>query len=212
MNKWYKIFCEADGAGGGGEPGGAEPTGGEPGAGGGGDPSGGDPAGGGSEPAGPKNIFEAGDDPAEQVPEEYQFNLGEGLEISDDLKARFTEIAKGAKLTQSQTDALMKMHSDVVLDMMHQAEEQANNWAAECQKQGLLTKENIAFAKNAVTTFGGDEALQVLVSTGAANHPAIQKMLQNIGSLLAEDTAPDGKEPPKEQRNDADILFANSKY
>lgn len=210
MKKWYKIFCEADGAGGGGDPvGGSDPagTGDEPG---GGDPAG---SGAGGEPAAPKNIFEAGDDPAtEQVPEEYEFNLGEGLEISDDLKARFTEVAKGANLTQSQADALMKMHSDVVLDMMHQAEEQANNWAAECQKQGLLTKENIAFAKNAVTTFGGDEALQVLVSTGAANHPAIQKMLQNIGSLLAEDTAPDGKEPPKQQKNDADILFANSKY
>lgn len=210
MEKWYKIFCEPDGAGGGGEPAGGEPNGGEP-AGTGDDPA--DDGGTGGEPAVPKNIFEAGEDTAaEQVPEEYEFNLGEGLEISDDLKARFTEVAKGAKLTQSQTDALMKMHSDVVLDMMHKAEEQANQWAAECQKQGLLTKENIAFAKNALTTFGGDEALQVLVSTGAANHPAVQKMLQNIGSLLAEDKVPDGQEPPKQQKNDADILFANSKY
>lgn len=210
MKKWYKIFCEADGAGGGGDPvGGSDP------AGAGDEPGGGDPAGSGAggEPAAPKNIFEDGDDPVtEQVPEEYEFNLGEGLEISDDLKARFTEVAKGANLTQSQADALIKMHSDVVLDMMHQAEEQANNWASECEKQGLLTKENIAFAKSALTTFGGDEAKKVLVSTGAANHPAIQKMLQNIGSLLAEDKVPDGQEPPKQQKNDADILFANSKY
>lgn len=210
MKKWNKIFYEADGAGGGGDPvGGSDP------AGAGDEPGGGDPAGSGAggEPAAPKNIFEDGDDPAtEQVPEEYEFNLGEGLEISDDLKARFTEVAKGANLTQSQADALMKMHSDVVLDMMHQAEEQANNWASECEKQGLLTKENIAFAKSALTTFGGDEAKKVLVSTGAANHPAIQKMLQNIGSLLAEDKVPDGQEPPKQQKNDADILFANSKY
>lgn len=210
MEKWNKIFCEVDGAGGGGDPvGGGDPagTGDEPG---GGEPAG---SGAGGEPTAPKNIFEAGDDPAaEQVPEEYEFNLGEGLEISDDLKARFTEVAKGANLTQAQADALMKMHSDVVLDMMHQAEEQANNWASECEKQGLLTKENIAFAKSALTTFGGDEAKKVLVSTGAANHPAIQKMLQNIGSLLAEDKVPDGQEPPKQQKNDADILFANSKY
>lgn len=210
MKKWYKIFCEADGVGGGGDP----AVGGDP-AGTGDEPGGGDPAGSGAggEPAAPKNIFEAGDDPAtEQIPEEYAFNLGEGLEISDDLKARFTEVAKGANLTQSQADALMKMHSDVVLDMMHQAEEQANNWASECEKQGLLTKENIAFAKRALTTFGGDEAMNVLVSTGAANHPAIQKMLQNIGSLLAEDNVPDGKEPAKPPQSDADILFANSKY
>ena len=204
VEKWYRIFCEADGAGGGGEggePGGAgtDPTGGD----GGGEPAGGKPAN--------KNIFDTGETGAE-VPEEYQFNLGEGLEINDELKGKFTEFAKGANLTQAQADALLQMHSGVVLDMMRQAEDQANNWAEECQKQGLLAKENIALAKNTLKTFGGDEAMQALVATGAANHPAVQKMLQNIGSLLAEDNVPDGKEPAKPPQSDVDILFANSKY
>lgn len=212
MLKWYRIFCEADGGAG---AGGTDPAGsGDPSGGAGGDPSGGsagdDPAAGGAPPV--KNIFEAGADPEPVVPEEYEFKLAEGLEITDELKAKFSEAAKGMKLTQDQADQLLKMHSDVLLDVIHQAENQRNEWAQQCEKQGLASKENLSLAKNALKVFGGSEAMEILVATGAANHPAVQKMLQNIGSLLAEDKVPDGDNPKPQPTSDADILFANSKY
>lgn len=197
MEDFYKIVMEADGAGGG-EPA-SEPQG-EPAQ----EPQG-------EPPKGMPNPFLGKEPEAPVVPEEYNFNLAEGLTISDELKGQFTKIAKGANLTQDQVDALMKMHCDTILDFTRQAENQANEWATECEKQGLLKDENITLAKEAIATFGGDEVMQVLVDTGAANHPAVMKMLQTIGGLIHEDKPVNGDNASK-QKDDADILFANSKY
>ena len=203
MKNFYKIFMEADGSGGGDPAPQQDPTPAEPST----EPQ--DPAP--AEPKGMPDPFKAKEPEAPVVPEEYQFNLAEGLTISDELKGQFTEIAKGANLTQDQVDALLKMHCDTILDFTRQAENQANEWAVECEKQGLLKAENISLAKEAIAAFGGDEVMQVLVDTGAANHPAVMKMLQTIGGLIHEDKPVNGDNAPK-QKDDADILFGNSKY
>lgn len=115
MNKFTQMFFEADGAGGGGEPAPSgdpfvtepapevEPSG-EP-----------TPAGDGDPATTPKNVF---DDPVQEptVPDKYEFNLQEGLELSPELEADFTAIAKDAKLTQEQATKLIDLHSKVVLD------------------------------------------------------------------------------------------------
>ena len=196
--KFYKIFLNADGGEAGGEPAPqqdpapAEPT----------------PA----EPKGMPNPFKEPEaPPAVVVPEEYAFNLAEGLTISDELKTKFTEVAKGANLTQDQVDALMKMHCDTILDYTRQAENQANDWAVECDKQGLLKPEKIALAKEAISVFGGDEVMTALIDTGAANHPAVMKMLQTIGELIHEDKPVSG-ETSNKAKDDIGILFPNSKY
>lgn len=199
MNKFTQMFFEADGAGGGGEP---APSG---------DPFVTEPAPSGDPATTPKNVF---DDPVQEpvVPDKYEFNLQEGLELSPELEADFTAIAKDAKLTQEQATKLIDLHSKVVLDVMHKQEEIVDGWTAECQKQGLISRENIAAAKLAVNTFGGGEAMQVLVNTGVANHPAIQKMLQNIGGLLMEDQPPDGQAPKSKELGDAELFFSGGGF
>ena len=145
------------------------------------------------------------------VPEKYEFNLPEGLQITPELESKFTEIAKGAKLTQEQANSLIQMHSDIVLGIQREAEAIKDKWAAECKAQGLSSNENLRAAKLAVDTFGGGAAMTALVESGVAFNPAVQKMLQNIGKLLSEDNAPDGANDGK-QTSEADLLFANSKY
>ena len=147
-----------------------------------------------------------------QVPENYEFKLSEGLTISDELKARFTKVAKEAKLTQAQANALMDMHSETMLELINAGEKQAAEWEAECSKQGLLTKERLGYAVEALNVFGGTEAKQVLIETGAANHPAVMKMLQAIGELIHEDTNKEGASKPPDQKDLGAILFSNSKY
>ena len=151
------------------------------------------------------------DEPA-VVPDKYEFKLQDGLELTPELEADFTAIAKEAKLTQEQASKLIDLHSKVVLDVMHKQEEIVDGWTAECQKQGLISRENIAAAKLAVNTFGGSEAMQVLVNTGVANHPAIQKMLQNIGGLLMEDQPPDGQAPKSKEPADAELFFSGGGF
>lgn len=165
---------------------------------------------------GQKSVFDVsggGDNnpPAPVVPESYEFNLGEGLTITDELKGKFTEIAKGAKLTQEQANALIDMHSSILLDYMHKTEAKVNGWVDECQKAGYLSEENLGYAKSAINYFGGSDAMNALVETGAINHPAVFKMVMTIGQLISEDVPPKG-EPPKGPKNSADILFPNSKY
>lgn len=145
------------------------------------------------------------------VPDKYIFDLPEGIQLTDELEKQFTDIAKGAKLTQEQASSLIKLHSDILLDFQRQADKVRNDWADECKKQGLTTPENIRAAKIAIDTFGGGECMQALIESGAAYNPAVQKMLQNIGHLLSEDNAPDGAHAGKETST-ADLLFANSKY
>lgn len=212
MDAWNKFFMDADGAdaGGGGE---TPPAGGE-----------------GAGDGGPKNIFNAGEDGGEenppaggeggggggetapQVPENYEFNLGEGLTITDEQKAAFTAIAKEAKLTQAQADGLLKMHSEILSGYMHEAEEAVEKNIAECQNLGLTTKENLGYAKAAVDMFGGSDAMQVLVDTGAINHPAVCKLFVTIGQLISEDNPSDSHVGGGKSVRPEDVLFPNSKY
>lgn len=144
------------------------------------------------------------------VPEKYEFHLADGLEIGDELAAKFTEIAKGANMSQATVDKLLEMHGSIIQEALGKAEEQKNGWAQECMKQGLNTQADLQKAALAVDTFGGGGAMQALIDTGAAYHPAVQKMLQSIGGLLSEDTGADGA-PGNPTRNIGDIMFPNSK-
>lgn len=204
-----KPFYEADGVGGGGAP--ATPA--EPAT-----PPAAEPTG------GVQNIMAALDGapatPAEPapaaeptVPEQYTFNLGEGLTISDEQQARLTEIAKNANMTQETVDALLEMHSNIMLDTIRQAEDQKNGWVKECHEQGLADKVHLGYAKKCLDTFGGGKATQVLVDTGAINHPEVQRMLQRIGALISEDTgATGGETPTPKPLTDEQLMFPNSKY
>lgn len=191
-------------------------------------PDGGDAGGEGGAAGGGKSIFDnpdggnppgdgsgnpAGDGGAGEVPENYEFNLGEGLTITDEQKTAFTAIAKDAKLSQAQADSLLKMHSEIINGYMHAAEDAVEKNIAECQKLGLTSQENLGFARTAVNTFGGSEAMRVLIDTGAINHPAVCKLFVTIGQLISEDKPADthvdgGKGTPRAE----DILFPNSKY
>ena len=215
MRKKWLFFLAPDGGDAGGGEGGAGGDGGTGGDGGvaGGsksifdNPDGGNPPGdGGGNPAG-----DGGG--AGTVPENYEFNLGEGLTITDEQKTAFTAIAKDAKLSQAQADSLLKMHSEIINGYMHAAEDAVEKNIAECQKLGLTSQENLGFARTAVNTFGGSEAMQVLIDTGAINHPAVCKLFVTIGQLISEDKPADthvggGKGTPRAE----DILFPNSKY
>lgn len=223
MRKKWLFFLAPDGGDAGGGEGGAGGdggTGGDGGAAGGGksifdNPDGGNsPGDGGGNPAGDGsgNPADAGGG-AGEVPENYEFNLGEGLTITDEQKTAFTAIAKDAKLSQAQADSLLKMHSEIINGYMHAAEDAVEKNIAECQKLGLTSQENLGFARTAVNTFGGSEAMQVLIDTGAINHPAVCKLFVTIGQLISEDKPADthvggGKGTPRAE----DILFPNSKY
>ena len=147
---------------------------------------------------------------APAVPEKYEFKLAEGLTIGKDLADKLTQIGKASGISQEAMDKLLDMHGSVINAALHQAEQQKNDWMNECTKQGLSSEQNLKLAASAVRTFGGGDAMKILVDTGAAYHPAVQKMLQTIGSLLQEDSGSEGKAGGNEPSK-ADLYFPNSK-
>lgn len=150
--------------------------------------------------------------PKAAAPEKYEFHLPEGLSMTPEIEARFTEIAKGIGLTQEQADGLVKLHSDLMLGAMRQAEEQKIAWANECHRAGLTAPEKIKTAKLAIDIFDDSgKVMQELVESGLAYSPNMQRFLQTIGGYLKEDTAPDSK-PAAQAKSAADLLFGNSKY
>ena len=149
---------------------------------------------------------------APAIPEKYEFNLPEGLQLTPEIESQFTEIAKATGMTQEQANGLIKLHSDLMLDVMQQATKQKAAWESECKKAGLTSPEKLQLAKNIINTFDNTgEVMRVLVESGAAYHPAVLGMLQEMGSLLQEDSAPDSK-PAPQAKSAADLLFGNSKY
>lgn len=159
-------------------------------------------------------VEETQEEPKEEVtvPEKYEFHLPEGLTLTEDVEKQFTEIAKSLNLTQEQADKLIKLHSDVMLSAMQQAEATKSEWAQECHKKGLTDPQKLKRAKLAIDTFDQTgQVLQVLVDSGVAYHPAVQGMFQRMGEILSEDTAPDNK-PAAQAKSAADLLFGNSKY
>lgn len=220
MEDKFKIIMQlhAEGDGGDGGNGDGSPAG-NPGGGdlnsngaGGADNGGGNPSDGGFK----QNPF-GSDNPGNQqkeapaLPDKYEFKLAEGLEIAPAVAEEFTGIAKELGLTQDGVDKLVDLHGRLMLESVKAAEAQRTGWADECAKQGLATDQGMANARLAVKTFGGDAAMNALIQTGAAWHPAVQKFLQNIGSLLQEDNGADGK-PAGKNPSAADMMFPNSKY
>lgn len=220
MEDKFKIILQlhAEGDGGDGGNGGGSPAG-NPG---GGDPNsngaGGAADGGGNPPEGgfKQNPFGGGNPDNQQkeapvLPDKYEFKLAEGLEIAPAVAEEFTGIARELGLTQEGVDKLVDLHGRLMLESVKAAEAQRTGWADECAKQGLATDQGMANARLAVKTFGGSAAMDALIQTGAAWHPAVQKFLQNIGSLLQEDNGADGK-PAGKNPSAADMMFPNSKY
>lgn len=146
------------------------------------------------------------------IPDKYDFQLPEGLQITPEIETKFTELAKGMKLTQEQANGLIGLHSEIMMDFMKQAEQQKNTWVNECHKAGLSMPEKLKNAKLAVDSFDETgKVMQELIDSGLAYSPNVQRFLQLIGSYLAEDTAPDSK-PAAQAKSAADLLFSNSKY
>ena len=156
---------------------------------------------------------QAGEDKSQEqkpgVPEKYEYQLPEGIQITPELDAKFTSIAKDLGLNQDQANKLIGLHTSILQSQIADHEKQIDTWAGECKKRGLSGKEQLADAVRAVDTFGGGEFKDLLVQTGLQNHPAMQHFLQNIGGLLHEDTGTSGEKAHEKEDLHA-MFFPNS--
>lgn len=159
----------------------------------------------------------AKDGDGEGPPDEYQLNLPDGVELTEEQKTAlgpFNTLAKEVGLTQEAYDKLldfdMKRADNIVESVRQQNIEHVNDWAAAVQADPVIGGDNLqttlANAKAARAALSeiapelvpllahpgkvkGDAAAQAM---GLGNHPGMVKLLSWIGANLADDKLENG--------------------
>ncbi len=132
---------------------------------------------------------------AAEVPDTYEFNMPDGLELDAGLAEAASPVFKELGLSQDQADKLTGLMAE---HQQQQAQAQADaftqqldSWATEIKNDaeigGEAFEKNAAVARQAIEKLGSPELNEMLAGTGIGNHPAMFKFALAVGKLLAED-------------------------
>lgn len=150
------------------------------------------------------------------VPETYQFNVPEGMEIDQGMADAAGPVFKELGLSQEQADKLVGVYASQLNAQAEAAgdafKQQQEGWAKELKDDkdfgGDKYEENSQIAFEAVKKFAGDdlnELTELLDNTGVGNFPPLVRMFHRIGLAVKEDTpggqtAPAGQEKSREEK------------
>jgi hypothetical protein len=157
------------------------------------------------------------EEPAEPVvPEEYVFEVPEGVVLDETLVGAFTPIAKELGLTQESAQKLTTMYAEHMQGIV-EAQQQAAVMQAKAWRTEFLSEPGhvatLTMAKKALASEHVGADFKSLVTKEApwmADHPAVVHLLAKIGKLISEphfvEGTPRGAEKPL-----ADIMYDNPK-
>lgn len=139
------------------------------------------------------------DDPSATVPEKYEFDAPEGMELDGVAVGEFSELAKELKLPQAEAKRVV----DVAIKMaQRRAEDTAKTvkgWADQCKADkefgGDNLDANVAVAQKAIDTFGTPELKAILSQSGWGNHPEFVRFAYKAGKAISDDTFVKGGNP-----------------
>lgn len=144
---------------------------------------------------------EGGDSEAGEVPDSYEFEVPEGMELDQGLADAVTPVFKELGLNQEQASKLTSAYAQVKQQEAQQAQadfdKQLDQWASEIKNDKEIGGEafdaNAAIARKAVDEFGSPELKELLDTTGFGNNPHIFKFMLSVGKLLNEDQPGSGE-------------------
>lgn len=152
----------------------------------------------GQQPAGvePK---QGADDKGTQVPEKYEFNMPEGVELDSEAAVEFSALAKELKLPAAEAQKV----ADIAIKMAQRQTEQTAKTVKAWADQSAADKEfggdnldaNLAIAKKAIETFGSSELKTLLSTSGLGNHPEFIRFAFKAGKAISDDTFVKGGNP-----------------
>lgn len=135
----------------------------------------------------------AADKPAADViPEKYDLQIPEGVNMDAAGVEAFAEFARDAGLTQDKAGALLAKMAPVMAQRQQQAIEAMHaEWAGQSKSDtefgGDKLNENLAVAKRAMDKFGTPELTKLLNESGMGNHPEIIRAFYRAGKAISED-------------------------
>lgn len=148
-----------------------------------------------------------------EVPETYDLQMPEGIELDKAAADEFTAIAKELKLDQTAAQKLADIGAKMA-QRQHEAHAKlVETWTEQVKTDkelgGDKLDENLGIARKAIDTFGSPELKELLNSTGLGNHPEVVKLAFKVGKAISEDRFVTGKPPGNASNDPAKKLFPN---
>lgn len=159
-----------------------------------------------------------GEQNEEQVPEEYKFDVPEGMELDKELVESAVPIFKEMGLTQKEAQGLVDVynkHTQAQSEAIERAfDETVDGWEKQSRADkefgGAQFEQNLSVAQGPLNRFGTPELIEALKLTGMGNHPEMVRFMYRIGKAMGEDRMPGGglgnENTPKDP---AKVLFPN---
>lgn len=126
-----------------------------------------------------------------EVPETYDLQMPEGVELDKEAAAEFVNIAKSLELTQENAQKLATIAATIQQKQNEAKVRQTESWVEQVKADkdlgGDKLEENLGIARKALDAFGTPELRDVLNSTGIGNHPALIKAFFKVGKAISED-------------------------
>lgn len=125
------------------------------------------------------------------LPERYEFQAPEGVELDTTATEAWAGLAKELKLSQTDAQKAVDLAAGMV-QRQHEAHAAlVTSWTeqAKADKEigGDKLNENLAVAKRALEAFGTPELRDVLNMTGLGNHPEVIRAFYRAGMKISED-------------------------
>lgn len=129
--------------------------------------------------------------PEPQVPEAYEFEMPDGVEVDKAAAADLSALAKELKLDQSTAQKIADAGARMVQRQMEAHAKLVESWVESVKADkdigGDKLDEHLAVARKAMDTFGSPELKELLNSSGLGNHPAVIKTFWRAGRAISED-------------------------
>lgn len=126
-----------------------------------------------------------------EVPESYEFQMPEGVELDKAAADEFSAIAKELKLDQSTAQKVADVGAKMAQRQAEAHAKLVETWVEQVKTDkefgGDKLNENLAVARKALETFGTPELRDVLNSTGFGNHPEVIRAFYKMGKAVSED-------------------------
>lgn len=156
---------------------------------------------------------QAADTTKAEVPETYELQMPEGVELDKDAAAEFVAIAKSLELSQENAQKLATIAGKIQQKQAEARARQVESWVEEVKADkdlgGDKLEENLGVARKALETFGSPELKDVLNASGLGNHPAVIRAFFKAGKAISDDGFVRGSAPRADANDPAKKMFPN---
>lgn len=146
------------------------------------------------------------------VPEAYDLQMPDGVELDKAAADEFTTIAKELKLDQAAAQKLADIAAKQAQRQVEAHTKLVESWVEQVKADkdigGDKLDENLGIARKALETFGTPELRDVLNASGLGNHPEVIKAFVKAGKAISEDKFVAGA-PKGSDTDPARKLFPN---